>query len=982
MPPSPLLLIVGMHRSGTSLLGSILRACGIALPGPLLNGDHNNPEGYFERADITALQEQLLINLERWWPSPRGMEPLPQGWLATPWAQQTLAQLIELLEPEARCQSGPWAIKDPRSSLLLPLWQTACSQLSIPLQLLLVVRDPAEVMVSLVRRDQQATGMDGWRAQRLWWHHNAQVLLNGKDLPLQVISYSHWFDPELAQAQLRRLTPNCSNQQQQEALAAIKPQYRRSKQQPLPTPLAAPVRALHQRLEQLSIEGKGHGQLQQWLAQQPGLSALAPLPRLRSNLKRSINTWRGNAPLNRVADHPWGYLVQMVCGSQGPVAEHLLASWLEHGFREFELARFATLPGPRPPAEPWTPPGEVAKIQVRGGDLNNGEIPAWLQSCPLPRDTAITAMAYGAGDDSPVLLNLADLPLQPGSACAGELLRWAQLDRVWDPNPNRVQVLRQFGIKASWLQAPAQLPAATAAETWAAPEQAVQLQVRGGDLNSWSTHAWLQHCPIEGATSIAAVPFGAANTTDVLINLSDLTFCSGPSFEHELRRWTQFERVWDLNPNRVQMLRHFGVKASLLRPNHQANAYLQPSAHTWVRCAAQLGLANPALLARLGRSLCLGRSSAALDGHLEPPLLGLPGFHELPVHTPEQAQLLATWLQGCLRAGLELVVFQHDASPADRHTWTPLVQADQIGRAPILVLNRDDPIAPAELLEELEWYRKGCPPPLPCTTPTPSYQVVFDQRQHTNCSVAVCISLYNYGTRIMRALESVRAQQQISAVELIVVDDASSDDSTAVVKAWMQKHQSRFSRCLLLQHEANGGLASARNTAFAAAQSPWCFVLDADNQLDPLALAHCSELANSADARCAVIHSLIRVQPEAGCHDSRQLISDIPWNSTVFQLGNYIDAMALVRREAWQAVGGYTHIPGGWEDFDFWCSLIDGGWHGVLCPQVLATYTSHGNSMRNSNTNQHTYRLSRLLQARHPWLALRQAQNQAIWASR
>jgi len=110
-------------------------------------------------------------------------------------------------------------------------------------------------------------------------------------------------------------------------------------------------------------------------------------------------------------------------------------------------------------------------------------------------------------------------------------------------------------------------------------------------------------------------------------------------------------------------------------------------------------------------------------------------------------------------------------------------------------------------------------------------------------------------------------------------------------------------------------------------------------------------------------------------------VSDRPWQQELFKPGNYIDAMALVRRETWQAVGGYTHIPGGWEDFDFWCCLIDAGWHGVLCPQVLATYTSHGDSMRNSNTNQHTYRLSRLLQARHPWLELRQAQNHALYPS-
>ena len=53
-----------MHRSGTSLLGSILQALGVALPGPLIPGDHHNPAGYFERSDITALQEELLIDLQ------------------------------------------------------------------------------------------------------------------------------------------------------------------------------------------------------------------------------------------------------------------------------------------------------------------------------------------------------------------------------------------------------------------------------------------------------------------------------------------------------------------------------------------------------------------------------------------------------------------------------------------------------------------------------------------------------------------------------------------------------------------------------------------------------------------------------------------------------------------------------------------------------------------------------------------------------
>ena len=854
MTTAPLLLIVGMHRSGTSLLGSLLPACGIGMPGPLISGDIHNPEGYFERADITALQEQLLIDLERWWPSPRGMHPLPAGWLESPLGQQALADLIALLQPEAERQQSPWAIKDPRSSLLLPLWKAACQQLSIPLKLLLAVRDPAEVMVSLVRRDQAVTGMDGWRAQRLWWHHNAQVLRDGRDLPLHVVSYSHWFDATKGLKQLRGLAPSASDAELRAVLSGcVKPAHRRSHRQPQPCPLASQVRQLDQRLTALALQPNTREGLLHWLDQQPGLPAQAPPARRRSAFKGCINNWLGQPPSNRVASHPWGFLAEAVCGSQGPEAEHQLAFWLQHGFRDFELERFAALAGAQPPAEPFQAAG-----------------------------------------------------------------------------------------------------------------QSVAVQLRGGDLCGWSPHAWLQHVPIRGSDAIAAVPLGSLQATAIALNLAEVT--PGAQTASELLQLAALERVWDPNPERVRLLRQFGINASWLQPGRHTNSYLQPRDHTWSRCAALLGLAIPSELACLGSSLCLGTSGPGLDQQLQSPLIGVPGFNSLAISTPEHAQLLATWLQGCVSAGLELVRLQCTPEEEKSQAWNLIVQPEQPMRAPILLLQ--EPISADELLQELAWYRQGCPPAPPCNTPQPEHRLLLEKRQASTSGVAVCISLYNYANRIQEALESVLAQKEVETLELIVVDDASNDNGATVVQAWMQEHHRRFARCLLIQHTSNGGLASARNTAFAAAESPWCFVLDADNSLDPLAATHCGSLAAAADPQCAVVHSLIRVQPESGCNDARQLVSDLPWQQEIFKRGNYIDAMALVRREAWEAVGGYTHIHGGWEDFDFWCCLIDAGWHGVLCPEVLATYTSHGGSMRMVSTSRQERRISRVLQARHPWLDL------------
>ena len=123
-----------------------------------------------------------------------------------------------------------------------------------------------------------------------------------------------------------------------------------------------------------------------------------------------------------------------------------------------------------------------------------------------------------------------------------------------------------------------------------------------------------------------------------------------------------------------------------------------------------------------------------------------------------------------------------------------------------------------------------------------------------------------------------------------------------------------------------------------------------------------------------MVHPLIRIRDDAG-----QLHGLVggghAWQQEQLRAGNVVDAMALVRRSAWEAVGGYSHIPGGWEDFDFWCKLIETGHHGVLCPEVLATYQRHGESMLQSHTNHQQRQLSRLLQHRHPWLQLALAQS-------
>ncbi len=253
-------------------------------------------------------------------------------------------------------------------------------------------------------------------------------------------------------------------------------------------------------------------------------------------------------------------------------------------------------------------------------------------------------------------------------------------------------------------------------------------------------------------------------------------------------------------------------------------------------------------------------------------------------------------------------------------------------------------------------------------TPLPSIKEIwrFSSSSAEEPIVSVVVSLYNYENCIIETLEKLAAQT-LKPLELVVVDDASTDKSQYRVFSWLQENYHYFSSGSLLQHKVNGGLASARNTGFQRAKAPWIWVQDADNPITPKAIESCYCLAKKAASQVAVIHPLLLTVPEGASPDVFQGEGKI-WQKGNFYYSNSVDAMALVRREAWNDVGGYVHIPDGWEDYDFWCSLIEKGWTGVNCPQVLAFYTCHAKSMTALTALPNLEKLQQSLQKRHPWL--------------
>jgi len=243
------------------------------------------------------------------------------------------------------------------------------------------------------------------------------------------------------------------------------------------------------------------------------------------------------------------------------------------------------------------------------------------------------------------------------------------------------------------------------------------------------------------------------------------------------------------------------------------------------------------------------------------------------------------------------------------------------------------------------------------------HKVHFQQRGARPAEVAVCVTLYDYAEHVTAALDSVQAQD-LETVDLIVVDDHSTDRSLRVASDWIRTHRDRFNTALLVQHEVNQGLSAARNTGFSIADPPYVFVLDADNAIFPRCLSRCVETVQQSGA--AFAYPIIeRFEGESS------LMSNEIWNVDRLVYSNYIDAMALVSKEAWRAVGGYsTEMIWGWEDYDLWCKFAERGFAGVQVPEILARYRVHSKSMLQTTTDSNERRVKEVIQARHPWLSL------------
>jgi glycosyltransferase involved in cell wall biosynthesis len=288
-----------------------------------------------------------------------------------------------------------------------------------------------------------------------------------------------------------------------------------------------------------------------------------------------------------------------------------------------------------------------------------------------------------------------------------------------------------------------------------------------------------------------------------------------------------------------------------------------------------------------------------------------------------------------------------DETEADTLPPRPMFQQ----RSDLIVSNTFNTVKPTNLLRLFDMKALG--------------DLTYEQTNQELAEISVVIPLYNYTIFITECLESV-VKQDLKSLSLIVIDDCSTDGGGELAVKFLETHGNRFAAARVVRHRRNQGLAMTRNSGIAWTSEPFLFMLDADNRIRPPALSRLMEALLSSKAEFAYSQLYLFGSQNAVAN------ADI-WDPGRFPLvGNYIDGMALIRRQALLSVEGYrdSAVEDGWEDFDLWCSFAERGYRGVYLPELLCEYRVHDASMR-ARTDLYQRSLALEIALRHPTLLSR-----------
>jgi len=204
--------------------------------------------------------------------------------------------------------------------------------------------------------------------------------------------------------------------------------------------------------------------------------------------------------------------------------------------------------------------------------------------------------------------------------------------------------------------------------------------------------------------------------------------------------------------------------------------------------------------------------------------------------------------------------------------------------------------------------------------------------------VSVIIPCYNQGQFLDEAVNSVLSQTY-QDFEIIIVNDGSTDDFTTDILKKYSKPKTQ-----VIQTD-NQGLASARNNGIAVAKGRYILPLDAD---DKIGKKYLEEAVKVLDGNPGIGIVYCKAKTFGAFEEMWELPE---YSLEKMLIDNIIFCSAFFRRKDWEEIGGYdSGMVYGWEDYDFWLSLIEKGVLVYRIPKVLFYYRVLLGSMVKSTT--------------------------------
>jgi glycosyltransferase involved in cell wall biosynthesis len=201
--------------------------------------------------------------------------------------------------------------------------------------------------------------------------------------------------------------------------------------------------------------------------------------------------------------------------------------------------------------------------------------------------------------------------------------------------------------------------------------------------------------------------------------------------------------------------------------------------------------------------------------------------------------------------------------------------------------------------------------------------------------VSIVIPCFNQGAMLREALASVEQVRNANLLEVIIVDDGSSEAETRKILSELEQTDYR------VVPQPNRGLGAARNAGIRLAKGEFILPLDSDNRVRGVYLNEAVSVLEK-NPNVGVVYA------DAEYFGERNGRWDVPEFDLLSLIRtNFIDACALYRKSLWEEVGGYDeHMPWmGWEDWEFWLRVASHGGTFVHLPQVGFDYRVREDSM-------------------------------------